>query len=69
MYTKGMGRNMILRVEQKLVEWLMDLMSRFWHGKQFVLNNSVGTFPNARTKLQLPKQRKVVVFEEESTWF
>lgn len=48
---------MLLRLEQKSVEWLTDLVFKLCDAVEPVLNTCDGKFATAKARLQLPERR------------
>lgn len=53
--TDGTENKVILRLEQKSVEWMMDSLSKFYTAKELVLDTWGYTSASAKACLRLPE--------------
>lgn len=67
--TDGSGTKMLLKSERKSVEWMIDLVSRFFKGAEMVLDTCPGTLATANVCLQLPEHCEFVGLEKHTASF
>jgi len=54
------GRKLKLRAEQKNIDWMMDIISKFTKPGDIVVDMFSGTFPTAKACMKLDKHRRFV---------
>lgn len=67
--TDSLKKNVVLRQEQKSVDWKICLVSKLCNDGELVLDICAGAFAAARVCLQLPEHRRVVGCEKCSACF
>lgn len=60
---------MILRLDQKLLEWIIDLVSNFSRAGGLVLDIRAGTLETTNASLQLSEHCRLVEREQDSVCF
>lgn len=63
------GKNMVLRIVQKSMEWVVDLVFKFCKAKALVPDTCADTLVTGKTCLMLPEYCRFVGSEKSSTCF
>lgn len=63
------GNKVLLRPEQKSIDWMMDLVSKFTKPGELVVDNCTGTSATAKPCMLLPQHRRFVGCAKDSDCF
>lgn len=69
MITECLEKNMMLRLNQKSVESMMDVMSKFFKAGMLVLDTCTSISETGKPSLQLPEHGKFVEHRRASACF
>lgn len=63
------GKKVMLWLEQKPVNWMMDAVSKFCKAGEVIVDTCTGMLATAKACLKLPQHRRFIGCEKDSMWF